>query len=1811
MAISFVAAGSVAVGETPTVSYPAGDQEGDLLVLVTTGTATPNTPSGWTQRYAQGAGRFITILTRYVQGGEPNSVVVGGALSRSVMLCYRGAGSYNVVGTVATGTSTSPATTSQTTTYNNDYILSIYAAANGTAATWTAPASTTSRVNSSATIVNNGLLIVDELQAAAGASATRTATLSASIAWAAINISFVPTRTLYWVGGTGTWSATGTGNWANSSGGSGVGILPPVQNETAIIDSSSGTGTITCTAGVCGDLSVTASQAIVLGAAASTLSVYGDLTFPAGGSFSANTNANTITLAAGSAHTVTTNGKSFSSLTFNGVGGNWTLPSALTADATVTLTNGTITLSTNTTTLTCAAFSSTNANTRAIAFGSGNITTTGSGTAFTTATATGLTYTGTPTINISNNSATATTVTAGTTGGASTNALNFNFTTGTYVLTLTTNSQLRNLNFTGFTGSFTQVNLTIFGDFILSSGMTFTGSGSDITFAATSGVQLVSTAGQLLGTIQQSGAGGTVRLAAGTTSFLSNRSWNLNNGTLDLGTNSATLSVGNFNSSGVNARQIQFGTGNITTTGTGTVWNTGTATGFGYTGTPTVNISNNSATATTITPHTTGGTETNSLNFNITTGTYALTISNSAVMRSLNFTGFAGSYSQTAATIFGDLTVSSGMTYTNSAAALTFAATSGVQLITSAGKTLGAITQNGVGGTVRLATSTTLSSRTYAFTNGTLDLATNTATLTCGNFSSDNANTRQIQFGTGEIRPTGWDTNDATNFTYTGTPTVNTFISSLTVNAHVTGATASNVLNFTINNASAGLTLETGSVLRSLTFSGTNVWSPANPSVYTFYGNLTLVSGLTLTLPSSLTFNFIATSGTQTITSAGKTLADITQNGAGGTVSLADALLIRAASTYTLTNGTLNANNQNFTAGRFSSNNSNVRTLTMGSGTWTLSGTGTVWDLGTPTNLTFNKDTANIVLSDTSTTARTFQGGGLTYNNLTIGGATGISTLNLSQTNTFATLGSTKTVEYTINLLNNTTVNTWAASGSANNFLNITGSSGTRTLTVTNPFSVNYANISNNTLSSANGTATNSLLASTATGWTVGAGSTYYSVLSSTTPGASFTVPSSWDNSNNSIHVIGGGGGAASGVTPAAGGTPRAGGGGGGGGGYAKAVNQSYTNGQIIPYSIGVGGQTGLLGTSSAGQSGQTSHWNISAYNTVTLVSSQLSRRTSANTTIVVNKPTTSDGNLMIMIVNSSTTPTWTTPTGWTAGSSNFNGRAVFYRIASASEPSSYTVTQSASATATGTILVYSGAQWGGNGSDTASAATVTPSTVVSSSNSTIIYCGFSTAASISFSTPTGYTSRQADTDAAAPSQTVFDISGISAGAYSAPTSTVTGGNARAFLVAISPSPSTSSVSVTGGSGGTSNIAGSGSSTGGTGGIGQYSQSTAVQNTSSTTITINVPAGTANGDLMVMYATSGAATNNWTTPSGWTLAVAATNLSRAVFYRTASSEPASYTVTQSGSATSSAAILTYQNATIDVIGAFGTGASPSVAPAITTTVTNTVILDYVSSTINGSITYSTPTGYVPLISDSDATAPSYAIFSTARAVAGSTGTVSSTPSSGNPLSVLIAIKFSGATGVFQGGTGGAGSFGTGGANFHGGGGGGGAAGPNGNGGNGGNGFSTTANGTTAGGGGGGNGGGSAGGNGSSGVGGNGGNNFSGSGGGVYTNSSTPGNGTNGGGGAGMDGNNTFAGSGGNGIDIIALAGSGGGAGASATFNSGNVSATAGLYGGGGGGAGTNDDAEGYIGGAGAQGVIVLLWGTQAPSLVSSNYFLLF
>jgi hypothetical protein len=207
----------------------------------------------------------------------------------------------------------------------------------------------------------------------------------------------------------------------------------------------------------------------------------------------------------------------------------------------------------------------------------------------------------------------------------------------------------------------------------------------------------------------------------------------------------------------------------------------------------------------------------------------------------------------------------------------------------------------------------------------------------------------------------------------------------------------------------------------------------------TVYGNWLFGTGVT----SSSTTGTITFSkrGTQTITSNGVQFGcPVIIDSVSGITQLADAL--SAARIITLNSGTFDAVTYNVTPlGWTADSSTSVRTLKMGSGTWTLTDIGTgIWSFANTTNLNFYKGTANIVLSDTSTSARTFAGGGLSYNKLTIGGTTGTSTLTITGNNQFTELASTKTVAHTIALGSTTqTFGKWTVTGTVGNVVTLTG----------------------------------------------------------------------------------------------------------------------------------------------------------------------------------------------------------------------------------------------------------------------------------------------------------------------------------------------------------------------------------------------------------------------------------------------------------------------------------------------------------------------------------------------------------------------------------------------------------------------------------------------------------------------------------------------------------------------------------------------------------------------------------------------------
>jgi hypothetical protein len=208
----------------------------------------------------------------------------------------------------------------------------------------------------------------------------------------------------------------------------------------------------------------------------------------------------------------------------------------------------------------------------------------------------------------------------------------------------------------------------------------------------------------------------------------------------------------------------------------------------------------------------------------------------------------------------------------------------------------------------------------------------------------------------------------------------------------------------------------------------------------TFHGNWAWSSSVTFASASTLPFTYSGR-GISTYTSAGLNVPyGFTVNCFTGTLQLgSDFSHFQGSVTTVLASGTFDAVTYNLTTGLFSADFASVGSvLRMGSGTWTLAGTGGVW--GISSNVTLYKGSANIVLSNTSTSARTFNGNGFSYNKLTIGGTTGTSTLTVTGNNQFTELASTKTVAHTIALGSTTqTFGAWTVSGTAGNVVTVTG----------------------------------------------------------------------------------------------------------------------------------------------------------------------------------------------------------------------------------------------------------------------------------------------------------------------------------------------------------------------------------------------------------------------------------------------------------------------------------------------------------------------------------------------------------------------------------------------------------------------------------------------------------------------------------------------------------------------------------------------------------------------------------------------------
>lgn len=286
----------------------------------------------------------------------------------------------------------------------------------------------------------------------------------------------------------------------------------------------------------------------------------------------------------------------------------------------------------------------------------------------------------------------------------------------------------------------------------------------------------------------------------------------------------------------------------------------------------------------------------------------------------------------------------------------------------------------------------------------------------------------------------------------------------------------------------------------SLNFTGYTGSLSWGSSTLNVAGSFTLSATTKLVPIALLALNFTATTSV-TLTSAGKRIpAGINFNGVGGTWTLQDDFdcTFSGTSTFTLTNGTFNANNFNVTATGFVSSNANTRVITMGSGTWLLTGP-SAWGVTTSTGLTLNANTSTLIISDSSTSAVVFAGGGLTYNNVFFSRSGSTGTITISGSNTFNEFKDTGNAAHSI-LFTAATTQTmvkFTAFGSSGNVITLNSTTtGTFSLVKTGGtlISSNWLNIQHSVATPANT-------------WYAGANSTNNQAVATAGSGWIFTAP--------------------------------------------------------------------------------------------------------------------------------------------------------------------------------------------------------------------------------------------------------------------------------------------------------------------------------------------------------------------------------------------------------------------------------------------------------------------------------------------------------------------------------------------------------------------------------------------------------------------------------------------------------------------------------------------------------------------------------
>jgi hypothetical protein len=380
-----------------------------------------------------------------------------------------------------------------------------------------------------------------------------------------------------------------------------------------------------------------------------------------------------------------------------------------------------------------------------------------------------------------------------------------------------------------------------------------------------------------------------------------------------LDANFRNITSNSFSSSNSNVRSLSRPGAMVLTGNNATLWNTSNATNLTYGSIPTVSSTYSGSVGTRV--FATAGSS-DRISLSITNGTDIVAPTSTFTVDNYTFNngaGFRGTLTNVPTNIFGDLYISSLMTLSAGSNTFTFKSAGAINTISSAGKTFDfPIVFDAVGGRWQLAQALTVgSTRTTTLTNGELNL--NSFTLTTGIFSANNSNVRSLLFGTGSIVLTGnaatiWSVSTLTNFSYTGTPTVDATYSgssgtrTLAHGTAITG-TEADALNFNISAGSDTVTLATDFFGRIINFTGFSGVLTANTR--TVYGDFTLSPTMTLSGGTETT-TFAAPSGTQLVTSNGKTIDNpVIIDAVSADVVMQDALTLGSTRALTLINGKL------------------------------------------------------------------------------------------------------------------------------------------------------------------------------------------------------------------------------------------------------------------------------------------------------------------------------------------------------------------------------------------------------------------------------------------------------------------------------------------------------------------------------------------------------------------------------------------------------------------------------------------------------------------------------------------------------------------------------------------------------------------------------------------------------------------------------------------------------------------------------------------------------------------------------------------